>query len=68
MHLEIATFRNISTTQAEISKTAMTLMHNRVNPIYNRVRIEHLYHKPTFVHKNIEVESKRATHLYIDMT
>lgn len=51
-----------------MSKEAMTLMHNRVNPMYNRVQIEHLYHKPTFVHTNIEVESKRETHLYMDMT
>lgn len=51
-----------------MSKTAMTLMHSRVNPIYNRVRIEDLYHKPAFVHTHIEVESKRETHLYMDMT
>lgn len=51
-----------------MSEEAMTLMHSRVNPIYNRIRIEHLYHKPAFVHTNIEVESKRETHLYIDMT
>lgn len=66
--MEIATFRNVSTTQAEMSEEAMTLMHNRVNPIYNRVRIEHLYHKPAFVHTNIEVESKRETHSYMDIT
>lgn len=51
-----------------MSKQAMTLMHNRVNPIYNQVRIEHLYHKPAFVYTNIEVESKRKTHLYITVT
>lgn len=62
--MEIATFRNVSTTQAEMSEEAMTLMHNRVNPIW----IEHLYHKPAFVHTNIEVESKRKTHLYIAVT
>lgn len=66
--MAIATFRNVSTTQAEMSEEAMTLMHNRVNPIYNRVWIEHLYHKPAFVHTNIEEESKRKTHSYIAVT